>query len=61
MFMVSSKKTACVSVSMMTREVIARTPPPAFLFPINDVKDQDRQVAPTLPFKARSRPKRKRF
>jgi hypothetical protein len=39
MFMVSSKKTACVSVSMMTREAIARTPPPAFLFPINDVKD----------------------
>jgi len=24
---------------MMTREVIARAPPPAFLFPINDVKD----------------------
>jgi hypothetical protein len=23
----------------MTREVIARTPPPAFLFPINNVKD----------------------
>jgi hypothetical protein len=55
--MVSSKKTAIVSVSMMTREVIARTPPPAFLFPINDVKDPIGDP-PNLPFKARSRLKK---
>jgi len=37
----------------MTREVIARTPPPAFLFPINNVKDPATSVAP--PFSARRR------
>jgi len=37
----------------MTREVIARTPPPAFLFPINNVKDPTASAAP--PFNARRR------
>jgi len=37
----------------MTREVIARTPPPAFLFPINNVKDPTASADP--PFSARWR------
>jgi len=50
--MVSFQETAVVSVEM-TREVIARTPPPAFLFPIHNVKDPTTSVAP--PFSARRR------
>ena len=48
--MVSFQETAVVIVEM-TREVIARTPPPAFLFPINNVKDPTASAAP--PFNAR--------
>jgi hypothetical protein len=39
-FMVSSRDRNCQRIEM-TREVIARAPPPAFLFPFYDFKDLD--------------------
>jgi hypothetical protein len=51
-FMVSSRDRIRQRSFLISSKPIARTPPPAFLFPFNNVKDPNRSTGP--PFSARS-------